>query len=401
MIRLIDRELKDYYHSLHADVLTLGSVVEIVKQGRSISGVLLGVGARAHRILDADGKEHAVPRDKVVDIASLFIGTTQPRHDIIAQLHEIEQEREALKAAIDLETLWEVIVDEAHPWSLDELSALYYQGDSGPHGKAALFRALLDGGYFQHTGLTFTPLPRERVEARQQQMRRHNSDDAWLQEVGEWLRRTTDGQSTPHPPPNITHAFDMLANRVLFGAAHPDAQDADRIADAGHFHTREAIFNALVAAGYWSRNENLDLLRYGTPVIFSEQVSNEAKAARRQKYAREAKALTGRKIYTFTGGQGTWEQAFSLRSDHYGFTVGIHLASPPMLMRISGAIQREAEERAIALSLPERTIPLLPEALTECLLLTPEKYRPCLTLFIRFTPPACWNVAILPSAACR
>ena len=362
-----------------------GSVVEYLLLGQASSGVLLGAGAREHRVLGVDGKEHAVPRGRVVDISSLVIGNPQHRHDMVILLHAIEQEREALKAAIDLDTLWEITAGTAQPWSLEELTALYYHGDFAPHGKAALFRALLDGGYFRRDGLTFMPSSRETVEAHRQQMRRSDSEDAWLREIGAWLRRAVDEQSLPEPaPPNTPHALELLAARVLFGPAHPDARDADRIADAGHFHSREAIINALATVGYWDRNENLDLLRFNTPTIFTDQVIGEAKAARWRKYAREAKALSGRRVYAFMARNGVCEQAFSLRTDHYGFTLGIHLASPPQMMRAGAALQWEAEERAVALMLPERTIPLLPEELTERFLLTTAKYRPCLTLFIRF-----------------
>jgi len=249
------RELIEYYYQLHAQTTTPGSVVEYLQQGHPVCGVILMVGAREHHIKDIDGKVHLVPLERIADVSSLFIGTTYAGHDTVLLLRTIHEEREALKATIDLDTLWEVTESERRPWSLDELAALYYHDDAGAHGKAALFRALVENGLFRREGKAFVPVARERANIYRERQHQRGKDDAWLHDAAHWLRALVDGQPAT-PPADAERILQLLAAHVLHGERRQHESEATALIHLAHFHTLHAIFDALVAAGYWQRDEN-------------------------------------------------------------------------------------------------------------------------------------------------
>lgn len=377
--------LVDEYHARQAAIVTAGAVVEFVRLGHPCCGVILTVGARAHTVLDVDGREHRVPLEKVVDTSLHAIATSQTRHEMLAALHAVHDARETLKASIDLETLWTVAGEEARPWPLEELAALYYRAEAGPHGTAALFRALAESGFFTREGRAFVPAGRAQAEACRARQRRWDTTGAWLHEAAAWLRGLADGRS-PAPPADAGRALALLADHLLHGEAHLVAAEAAMLARLAHFHTRDAVFAALVAAGHWRRDENLDLLRLGAPVDFTPEALAEASRARWRVRRQDLPLVEGRPVFA-AGEWGTGHgRACSVRADRYGVTVGIHLASPALLLRPGGAVEREARARGQVLALPDGFIPLLPPRLVDRALLVDGEARPCLTLWLRFTP---------------
>ena len=360
-----------------------GHVVEFLKSGGPLCGAVLRRGRHGDRVLDARGKPDFVPHDRIIDTSAAFVNPQMARHEIVQTLRSIDRERDRLKATIDPYELWEVVESEAQEWTLDELAALYFPGEPGPHGRAALFRALADGRAFRRHGKRFEPLGRSRLAYRRTQEARLRQNDAWLHETAAWLRRAADGEETG-PPPDAGRAVELLAAKVIFGEQHSHAREATDLAKLAHFHTQEAIFSALVKVGHWSEDENLDLLRHNIPVAFAEQTIAEADAAGWTGRSGRDPRLWLRRVYSFAGTGGRHERAVSIRPAFFGFTVGVHFASPALLLQRGGLVQRAAADRTAALHLPDRLIPMLPQSIAHTAALREHELRPSLTVHMRF-----------------
>jgi len=85
----------------HGSPESPGHVVEFLKAGKPVCGVLMRKGSRADWILDAHGKEDHVDHEKIVDVSPAFVGAAQARHSIVEQLRAIDQERGRLKDSIN------------------------------------------------------------------------------------------------------------------------------------------------------------------------------------------------------------------------------------------------------------------------------------------------------------
>jgi len=330
-----------------------------------------------------NGKEDHVEPGKIFDTSSVFLDPDLTRHELSRFLRAIDRERDRLKTAIDPHELWEVVAPEGDRWTLEELASLYFADDAGPHGKAALFRALEDGRAFHRRGKAYVPLRPDRIAAQKAREQRANRSEAWLHEAADWLRRSANGEEAA-PPPNAERAVELLAGKVLHGAEHPEAKQAAALAKLAHFHSNEAVFDALVEVGHWRRDENLDLLRRDVPVEFSAEAVAEAEAAQPREPHAIRPAVPQEQLRVIAEDEDGQERAFGVKQGLFGATVTVHFACPSLLFEPGGAVQQDAGDRAAALRLPDRLIPMLPDAVTAAAALAPEANRATLALRLRF-----------------
>ena len=361
-----------------------GHVVEFVKSGHPVCGILLWRGRRTCGVLDINGKEDSVAPARIFDTSSTYVDTHRTRHQVVDDLEAVHRERERMKGEIDAFELWDVVQEEGREWTLDELAALSFPDGPGPHGKAALFRALEECPAFQRRGRAFMPLPARRVAKYRTARERAEESEAWLERAAAWFRALADGEDVPRPE-GIERAVDLLASHVLFGADHPRVREARTLAKLAHFHTRHAVFDALVRIGHWRKDEDLDLLRHDVPTAFSVEEEEEAAAAACSGPCPEAAWMWQQRVFRFGDPRLPAERAFSVCPRLSGFVVGVHFAAPALLLAPEGLIAKAAAERAAALRLPDQVIPMLPEAVLRACSLDEREGRPTLTLRVQFS----------------
>ena len=68
----------------------------------------------------------------------------------------------------------------------------------------------------------------------------------------------------------------------------------------------------------------------------------------------------------------------------FGFTVGLHLASPAFLLNPEGLVQQAAEDRGTGLHLPDRFIPMIPGPISEKAALSENELKLNLSIQPRF-----------------
>jgi len=360
-----------------------GHVVEFLRSGESACGVLVRKG-RFWLVVDVHGKEDHVPRDRIIDISSAFIGVDRTHNEMASLLKDMDHERDRLCSEMDLHELWEVVRGEGErEWTLAGLAALYFAEAPGPHEAAALFRALLQGRQFHRHGSCFVPLSARKVRQHDREDRTVAEKTEWLDEAAAWIRGIADGVRVRRPS-DADHALDMLADRVLFGNDAPEAEQSAELAKAAHFRSPWAIMDALVKAGRWSPDENLDLLRHRVPTQFDADVLTEAETLCWPATAEKAPVLRIKRVYTFVDGHEGDRLAFSIGRQTGGCVVNVHIALPGLLLRPGGNVQQAASERAAELRLPDRAIPMIPAKTVDGLRFVPGQLRPALTCRARF-----------------
>ena len=104
------------------------------------------------------------------------------------------------------------------------------------------------------------PYSRSQVAQKREQEKETVEAKDRITEVTKWLRLVADDQPY-HPPADAEQIKQLMANKVLFGDQAPTDQLATAIAQNANFHRPEAIFETLVKLGYWTTDQNLDLLR--------------------------------------------------------------------------------------------------------------------------------------------
>lgn len=129
------------------------------------------------------------------------------------------------------------------------------------------------------------------------------------------------------------------------------------------------ITRVLGKAGEHNAEIHSIIAEFGLPLEFPEAVENEAESISNQISASEIKKRKDfRNITTFTidpEDAKDFDDALSLRTFSNGnFEVGIHIADVTHYVDTDGILEEEAQDRATSVYLVDRTIPMLPERLS-------------------------------------
>lgn len=356
-----------------------GTVVEFRRGGQLMCGYLQCPPRGLLRVVGVDGRLRRLRRDKIVDVSRDLVALW-PGEEALRNLQRIDAAREQARLAVDLETLWTVVVeaDAERAWSLDELRELHDTDPGHTARRVGLLRALWQGDYFDRDGGDWRPRTTEAVQQSSAVAGRESAAQARQAELARWLRAVADGGDVEPRPQDADHAVALL-ERAAVGEETPASS---ALMQAAHMHGVVSAFEVLVRLGRWSTDENLELHRLGVPDEFSESILDAAQ----QTDADEAIAgwsgsrRWGGGTYASVGG----ERAYRLRRSLRGrCVVDIHLAVPALLVAQGGEIDTDAAERGAALRLVERDIPMLPKQIVQACRLTPAAVRPALTLTVR------------------
>ena len=360
-----------------------GRIVEFRRGKAHLCGVLRPrKGTQGWKVLDQEGRERSVRGDKVIDISSERI-ELEPREEIVRVLRAISRRREAVKARLDMRTLWEVATEEGErTWALDELTELYFGEEGDGDRRAALARALDDGHWFDREDQVFAPRSREVVAQGDLEASRRRDKEQRFREWGTWLRAVADGEEVERPE-GEERAIELLERAALKGENGEEGKEAARLMGLAHLHGPLAACELLVRLEHWSPDENLELRRSRVRVEFSAEEKEAAEGADWSAAARRSRAWRGRRIFGFSERGEDCDRAFGIRRTLFGYRVSVHYASPALLEE-GEMVDAVARERASSLHLPERMIPMLPAAVVARCRLTSAERRPALTVELRF-----------------
>lgn len=293
--------------------------------------------------IELEGGKTKRVRDK--DISLLHPGPLESVDDLRPPPGELEEAWELLQGTeTDIRELAELIFDEYTPASA-----------------WGVWQLLSEGLYFEGAPEAIRARSPERVEA-DRAARRAKADEAAAWEG--LLERLRAGEIRPEDRKALGEV-ERLANRQ---------SERSRILQAlGHAESPENAHRLLVAVAYWDRAHNphpgrlsvgLDPPRLAVPELPEETRTD----------------LTHLTAFAIDDeGNLDPDDAISLDGDR----LWVHVADVAALAPPDSAIDREARSRAANLYLPERTVPMLPDGVTERLGLGLAAVSPALSFGLR------------------
>jgi exoribonuclease-2 len=252
-----------------------GYLVEFFEQKRILCALVLELKGERLHVLTQTNREMTVARKRVLHACPGPSPAQMSRRQLLDLLEETARRREAWKAGILLEDLWELLAQENHPLPLAEMAELWF-GTVLPDQVAALGRVLLeDRLLFKYKEGLWVPNPLEVVAALQEQHQREVARQQELEEVAAWLRAVWDGEATGHYSwqPRLV---DLLRQIALWGAQAPDYEQAKEYLEQAGLTKEDAPFRLLVRLGIFQEDENLDLYRLEVPLEFPPPVRVQA-----------------------------------------------------------------------------------------------------------------------------
>jgi len=327
-------------------------------------------GERLH-VITEQNREMNLPRKRLIHATPWSVSASLSRLELVEHLKAIGQRRESLKREINLEEVWELLVNEADGFILADLARSWYGDAVTADQIAALGRALFeDRFYFKFKGSLWQPHPPEIVENLKEQYRRELERRKELATAAVWLKSAWDGQDIADPDWR-RRLVEVLRDMAVYGSAGEHYELGKEYLEEAKLFKPEIPFKLLLKLGVFTPDENLDLYRYEAPQEFSPAILEAALrlgsgSAHRDPFAFSRIDLSDLQTFTIDGERTRdFDDALSLEKTPEGWRLGVHITDVASYLRPGELLDQSALERGTSLYLPERRIPMLPETLSE------------------------------------
>ena len=371
-----------------------GTIVEYIDQQKIYCAVVLEFLGERVRLLNENNRELNHKKSRLSHISRDKVDIRQSRDPVVEALKAFARKRQALARSIDIREIWEALHAYDEWIDLDSMTGFCFVGEPTSDHEAAVIRAFFENRiYFKFDNEAFYPHPESVVEQniakREAEIRREqviSTGTAWFQAV-------MKGEVPPESE-MVAEAVDSLQQYYLFGKDTDHAVLARSILKKAGSENPEAVFAAMVKAGRWSRDENLDLYRFDLRTGFSGDTMAEAARIVPMTVhdaGESARAdLTGLPLLTIDGhGTLDYDDALSVEKAGKNYRIGVHVADVGTYIKKGGAIDREVLGRGTSIYMPDEKISMIPTSLAEniCSLVRGE-VRPAISVMFTVTPNA-------------
>ena len=358
--------------------------------------VELSAGPRLARYIETKGNRLriAIGRNREARLPlSRLIYETGVSASGFEDVERLREQSEAAANGLDLEEVWDIVCDDGDALTLDDIGELHWGDEPSIQQSVGLLLHLLgDDLRFVRDGSHFVPRDRDAVyaiiERRQRQAQRTADGEA----LASAFRA---GRMESMPEPLSDYQSDLVAQVrgfVIHGDEYHRANAAKRFLESAGVSgrdTQRAAFDALVRLGAMDADEHLDLERAGIVAEFPEDALSDAAGVDPAPLLSSADRadLTGLLAFTIDGAETRdRDDALSVEvADDGSCRVGIHITDAGALIPSGSAVDVEADRRMSSLYLPERTISMMPPAVsTGAGSLNPGETRPAVSVLANF-----------------
>ncbi|MDA0746720.1 MAG: RNB domain-containing ribonuclease [bacterium] len=293
----------------------------------------------------------------------------------------------ALARNINLKEIWNLFQDHSEPISIQDLAGLYWTNLIDASRWVALYFHLESTcPYFNSPDAhTCVPLSPEDVKTRRTWLESRRLIGEERQEFLHWLEEEND----PFDPESFTRRqqawLEHIRQYALWGSESEQSSKArDLLASVatGTGNYRQYAIDLLVQKKIWSPDENLDLLRSGFPIKFSDTAQKQAQAIHLEQRLKGRKTLRGHSPFTIhLPGPDAPELAFSLKRKWWtGHELALHIPDVSALVPKDSPLDQAASDRLASLHLPDQNLPLFPSSFEPLCRFEPGETRPALSL---------------------
>jgi exoribonuclease-2 len=354
--------------------MTPGAVFEFYDSKEILCGVVLSVKDSRCNVLSERNREVGLTPARVVFHGKTLLDLKLGRDELLHELSAVSETRRKIMDRIDLEEVWSLLQSEETGYEPEEIAEFIFSGPISEDRAAAVNRLLLsDRLYFQVKDSRFYARSAESVETRRIELQKEAERERRLDEGASWLSAIHSRRHNIPPIQSREELIEALKDFALFG------QDAKEVAFVKELFklaaappTPLSAFRILVRLGIWREDENLMLHEHGISPGFPPDALEEAELiASKTDYVESIKNhredFTGLDVFTVDSPlTRDYDDALSLRVIGSGlFEIGIHIADAAELIPQSTALDREAEDRASSIYLPDDRVSMLPPSLSE------------------------------------
>ncbi len=366
-------------------ILRSGAIAEFVNGKKYEIGAIMSAVEPNVRLLLKNGKEINIKDRKLFSVTSKALANIADIESSKALLVEKDEIREKLSEEIDLAELRELLLEEERFYEAEEIAAFLY-GEEDYDEIAALLRALLkDNLYFKTKDFTFKPASEEEFKEMSLMLEKQAAAQKAAEELGEALADLKQN-----------HALsDKLQERLpemkKYALKTENFNISDKLQSAlfrAGLGKPDLLFEALISAGVFPPDANIEKLREGIESEFPEDVLISA-----DEELTKSRDFSDRKDLRYLS---SWaidcentrdrDDAFAIVKDEDKYRLYIHLADPAEFALPGSPLDKEACVRATSIYMADETISMFPDTfVTELAGLAEGRDCPAITLVLELS----------------
>ncbi len=345
-------------------------IVEYIDQQKIICAVVLQVKKQRLRLLSENNREVNLTAGRLSHISKDRLDISASRDFLVKALKQKSNKRREFSEQIDIKELWELLHEEGEEIDLDSMTLFCFDPPLTSDHEAAVIRAFFkDRFYFKFGKDKFTPYSDDEIQNRLKLAEEAQKKEQLVLRGVKWVKGIIDHKNRNNNTCD-TEILDILKSYYIFEKECRDAATARAIISKAGIGSSEKIFDILVQAGIWDKNENIDLLRMGISDQYPDNVIKRVDGI--IKSTPEFINDPIRKDFTHVpcitiDGQSTldYDDAISLEKEDVGYTLGIHIIDVGHYIKNGDHIDKEAMSRASSIYMPDDKISMLPPELSE------------------------------------
>jgi exoribonuclease-2 len=372
-----------------------GSIVEYIDRQKIMCAVILEVKNTRLRLLTENNREVNLSGNRLLHKDKARLDLAMGRDKMVDALKGVANKRKELLSQVDIKELWEVLNAEQVWIDLATMTEFCFPDSPGGDHESAVLRAFFDDKlYFKFKLDRFFPNSEEQIARlifqRQEEERRKRIIDLG----GDWLMSLMNSTA---PPDEVSETdagefTEILKSYFLFGNESKDHTLAKAMIRKAGLDMSTGLFPLLVKLDVFDEDENIGLLRFDIPTVFSAEILNSADqlAASYQGHSGDEvrEDLTALPLMTIDG-QSTqdFDDALSIEKVGDQFRLGIHIVDVGHFVHKGDIIDQEALARGSSIYMPDQKISMLPASLAEGLCsLKAGEIRPAISTMVNLNP---------------
>jgi exoribonuclease-2 len=339
----------------------VGNVLEFFDSGTLKLGLINQHSGSKVQITDQNGKQRKIPLKQapILHVETVAAGEFSSfAKEFLVRVAKLQEE-------IDTALLWETVEEDYSEMTVGELAEIYF-GESDGQRKSAILRSILgDPVHFKLRGDSISVRKRQQVEDLIKASERRKEKEALQQRTVDWIEELLSSDTSCELKLNQEQE---LVLRRIEGFLQSDADDEVSkwlSAAATDLSPKVAAVEVLSAAGKVPPDADRFLLTAGVEIQFSKPALDEC--ARLKAYVSEGSRVREESESIFSIDDEDTEEiddALTVRKTSDGFTVGIHIADVSHFVSKDDILDLEAFRRKSSLYLPQKTIRMFPDRLS-------------------------------------
>ncbi|MCY4379236.1 MAG: ribonuclease catalytic domain-containing protein [Candidatus Dadabacteria bacterium] len=372
--------------------MNLPSINELIayrKRREPALGVVLCAHPDKLSVLSEDGKRYSVEPKKVVLLTGITVPETLTDSEKKLEMRKRRRELEEKKDSVDVETLWQCVVEEQETVSFEEILDLYSGTEQiSLEQRFLLFWAVDKNTVYLARGENgYLVRSREDVSRTLRTLELREEREQKAQAAINWVRSVISGEVPPVVDESHGEFLELIERYVIDLDGYGRAKEAKGFLYEAGLKEVESAVEFLIKTGFWKKDDDPESKKIAFHFTHSQRALEEVEAI--LSAVENFADLTDRtELEVFSVDNETTQDiddaiSFEMHGDQV--ILGVHISNVAHVVNRGSFLDQGALERAETVYFPEERVDMFPRELVgKKLSLTSDDLRPALSLFATF-----------------